>query len=135
MAFTYDPALSTDRDKVRTHLGDTNSDDPLLQDETIDAVLLSVGGSVYKAASVLANSLAATFGRKADVEIEGLSISYGDRARHFMHLAVRLNGLAGNASGEFAAPLVTGVKVSEVEAARDDTSRLQPVFRAGETIH
>ena len=40
MAATYDPLLPTDRDVIRFKLGDTESANPLLSDEQIDAMIL-----------------------------------------------------------------------------------------------
>ena len=36
MTFSYDPALGTDTDLVRFHIGDTNEDGHFLEDETIE---------------------------------------------------------------------------------------------------
>lgn len=59
MTFTYDTALSTDLAKVRFHIGDTDSDMPKFQDETINAILTQEG-TVPKAVIKLLNSLIAT---------------------------------------------------------------------------
>lgn len=49
MTYTYDPALSTDKDKVRFHIGDTDPDGAFLEDETIVA-LIAITGSMEDAA-------------------------------------------------------------------------------------
>ena len=40
MTWSYNENLSTDRDKVRFRIGDTDTDDQLLSNETIDAILV-----------------------------------------------------------------------------------------------
>ena len=39
MAWNFDTALSTDKDYIRFLIGDTNSSNQLVQDETIEAIL------------------------------------------------------------------------------------------------
>jgi len=41
MTYTFDPALTTEKDFVRFHIGDTSSEGHYLEDETIQALLLS----------------------------------------------------------------------------------------------
>lgn len=51
MTFTFDAALSTDRDRIRLEIGDTDSNGYFLQDETIAALLTregTVGGAIVQ---------------------------------------------------------------------------------------
>ncbi len=91
MAWTYNPALITDADRVRFTLGDTLESDPLLSDEEITALLTSEG-SVTAAALSAADTLALIFGRKVQSMTDdiGQRVDYGDRAARFRVLADRL---------------------------------------------
>ena len=62
MTATYSTALTTTRDHIRLALGDTDTDAPLLQDETIDAKLSAFGYA--EALAQLAESLAVLHARK-----------------------------------------------------------------------
>lgn len=92
MAWTYsgDPATS-DRDKVRFLIGDTDSTDQLLQDAEIAYVITEAGGSIYQAAHDAAYAVASKFSRMATSKSVGdLSLSYSDRAKAFFDLANEL---------------------------------------------
>lgn len=62
MPATYDEQLSSDRDRVRAMLGDTDTTNALLSNEHIAAVLAAEGG-VHGAVAFLANELVATYAR------------------------------------------------------------------------
>ena len=100
MAWTYNPALATDADRVRSILGDTNAADPLISDEEIAAMLTQEGG-ITEAAARAAETLVIICGRKAQEVTDdiGQRVKYGDRAGMYRTLAARLRtGLAGTAA-------------------------------------
>ena len=79
MAFSFDNALSTDRDHVRLNLSDTSSDAYWFENETIDA-LLSSKGSVDDATAACLRALLASKGlRMKKFSAQGLS--YDDTAQ------------------------------------------------------
>lgn len=97
MAWTYNPALATDADRVRLLLGDTNAADPLISDEEIAAMLTQEGG-VTEAAARAAETLVIICGRKAQEVTDdiGQRVKYGDLAALYRTLATRLRAqLAG----------------------------------------
>jgi hypothetical protein len=59
MAFTYDPALSTNVSLVRFHIGDTNEDGAFLADETINYLVTtySVGEAVVRSIQYIITQL------------------------------------------------------------------------------
>jgi hypothetical protein len=57
MAFTFDP--TTDRGLVRLLIGDTDSDNEIYPDASVDAFLSFQGGNVKRAASIALNAMAA----------------------------------------------------------------------------
>ena len=93
MSWTYsaDPTSSY-KDAVRFLIGDTNPDDPLLQDEEINFNLMEVNYNTYRAASNSCYSLAALFTGEAQStskSVGGLSLSksFGDKAQRYERLA------------------------------------------------
>lgn len=95
MTWTYtgDPSVSN-RDKVRFLIGDTDTNDQLVNDEEI-AWALSEGGSIYQAAHDLCTVIASKFARLATSKSVGdLSLSYSDRAETYHRLAERMLHLA-----------------------------------------
>jgi hypothetical protein len=93
MAFTYVDPNSSDRDKVRFLIQDTDSTDAHLQDAEI-AYLLSVWTNVYAAAAYAAEAIAAKYAHKTNYSrsIGDLSISesYATSAAEFRELAKTL---------------------------------------------
>jgi hypothetical protein len=59
MAFTYDPALSTNVSLVRFHIGDTNENGAFLADETINYLVTtySVGEAVVRSIQYIITQL------------------------------------------------------------------------------
>jgi len=72
MAFTYDPALSTNVSLVRFHIGDTNEDGAFLADETINYLVTtySVGEAVVRSIQYIITQLS-----QPDFKLDWLSIS------------------------------------------------------------
>lgn len=98
MAWTYNPTLPTDKDRVRLRIGDVDAADQLVTDEEINAVLSDYAANdpqrVIKASVRLAEALAARYGRLSmrSVRTGDDQITYGDLARHYRALAASLRG-------------------------------------------
>lgn len=79
VAGSYDDRLSTERDRIRFALGDTDDPNWLFADATIDAVLVSEG-SVDAAVLYLARGLIARFAQQPVViTAQGETQDYRDR--------------------------------------------------------
>jgi len=89
MTWSYDTSLVIDKDKVRFYIGDTDTDDQLLQDEEIN-FLLAESSNVLLAASRAAKAIAAKFSRQADKAVGNLRISLSQKAQAYMTLATDL---------------------------------------------
>jgi hypothetical protein len=92
MAWTYsgDPSTS-DKDKVRFLVGDTDTDDQLLNDAEINYCISQAGGSIYQSAHDAAYAVAGKFSRMATSKSVGdMSLSYSDRAKAYFDLANEL---------------------------------------------
>jgi hypothetical protein len=88
-SYSGNPKLGGDVEKVRFLIGDTNSKDPLLQDEEIE-YLIETEGSVNKAAIAAAEAIAAQSAKLVNETAGKTSKSYSDRAKAFIELAKRL---------------------------------------------
>lgn len=91
MAFTYEPALTADRDWVRFMVGDRVKDVAVLQDEEIDAFLASEANKYLAAWRCGQLILARGKGGISSKSVDGLSITYdnspeGAYGRHLQEL-------------------------------------------------
>lgn len=132
MTFTVVNDLSTDLDKVRFLIGDTDSADQLLQDETINGVL-AIQAQVGYAAAVCADMIAAKYARQVNTSNSRLSVSAAERYQHFKDLAKDLRKRAANPfSGSKSLPTNTkvgGRLKSERNSMDDATDTIQPTFK------
>jgi hypothetical protein len=126
MTWTYNPALTTNKDKVRFLVRDVDSAKPLLQDEEILGIL-EMESAARRAAATCAESLAAHFGQLATTLVDdlGVTVTYADRAAFFTGLAMKLRNRANIA----VAPTAGGITISSKQVQADNTDRVQPAFR------
>lgn len=95
MAWTYGAMPSTDpTDEVHFLVGDTDPDDPLIQDEEIE-MLLSLypkpaGKPAYLAAAAGCDAIASKFGRKMQRSVGPISLSAQQQYEHYVELAQQL---------------------------------------------
>ena len=89
MSFTYNIAVSTDIDKVRFNIGDTNSSDYQLEDEEITYLLTL--GSVTHASIQACYMIAARYASKVDEGLSDHSKTYSQLQTHYTQLARRLS--------------------------------------------
>jgi len=91
MTWTYTQSpVDEPIDAVRLLVGDTDSEDPLIEDEEIEFALSIQEGNQYLAAADVADMLSAKFTRSVSLSVEGLSAQFERRAMAFAELAVRL---------------------------------------------
>ncbi len=126
MTWSYSTGLTTDTDKVRFAIGDTDTTDQLLSNEEL-AALLTSEGSVDAAASAAAYGLSAKFARLADRTTGNFSISASQKSKSYLEMAKRLAAKAGI----YGVPTAGGVYTSEDEALNADTDRKRLVLRPG----
>lgn len=129
MAWTYDPALPTDKDRVRFLVGDTDTTWQQLQDEEI-AYLVAQRSDVQLAAADAARGLAAKYARQVDTSNLSLSVSASERATAYYELADRLEANSLRTSG--AQMFAGGLTISGKEALSEDTDAVQPSFSVGQ---
>lgn len=103
MAATYNDALPTDKDKVRSDLGGgitiLPASSPLLTDEHINAVLL-MEGSRQSAVAYLARELVVRFaGKPVSIKAGDVTVDYSARLPAWRELASRLADATSSVSG------------------------------------
>ena len=84
MAFTWVGDLSTDLDKVRFHIGDTDSDGYFLEDATITALVTSegsVGGAVVACLRYIISQLS-----RPDFKADWLTVSHAEARKGYQAL-------------------------------------------------
>ena len=139
MAWSYDPALSTDKDKVRYLVGDVDkSVVEHVQNETISAVL-AIQPRVGFAAVTVARGIANQYAHKVNVSYGRTSVSGAQLYEHFNGIAAAIEKRASNPfSGKSytpAVPLVGGVVLADKEALDANTGYEQPDFKKGQNDH
>lgn len=88
------PALTSDRDKVRLKIGDTDSADALLSDDEVDTCLAE-HGDLNRAAAAAAEAIAAQFSRQFDFQTDGQAFRRSQKAAAYRALAKELRAKAG----------------------------------------
>lgn len=124
--------------KVRFLLGDVDTNDQLITDEEITALLTVVPTIVY-AAAACADALAAKYARQVDSTNIEISVSASRRSEAFAALAKRLRAMpadtmttGGDGSGVVLAGITIGGRsVSTRDSLAEDTSIVQPAFSRG----
>ena len=128
-SYSGDPA-SSDRDRVRFLIFDTDTNEQLLNNEEIDW-LLTEQSNVYMAAANGAEAIAAKFARDINRSVIGISASPGGRAQFYLDLAEKLRAqtATSNKHGEIFAG---GLTISGKDALDADTNAVQPAFKIGQ---
>lgn len=83
----YDPTVSTERDKVRFLIGDTDNDNLMLSDDEVGFALTEKSDDIYLASATLCKSIAARFARDVNYRFSTLWQDAGDAYAHYMDLA------------------------------------------------
>ena len=138
MTWTYtgDPATNA-RDSVRFLIGDTDTNDQLLNDDEIAWLNKEVTGSttattgLYGAAYRACITIASKFSREADKSVGDLSISAQQKATAYRALSKELKGLASQ-TGATPTPYAGGISVSDKQSNQEDSDIYQAWFESGQ---
>lgn len=121
-SYTNNPSTRT-IDEVRFLLGDTDADDPQLQDEEI-TYLLTTYSTARLAALNGARALLAKYARLVDKAVGDLRLSLSQRHEHYQSLIAQLE--AGQLL--LATPFAGGISIADVAARDADSDRVKPAF-------
>ncbi len=104
MAWSYDPSLPTKKDEVRLIIGDTDSNDQLLQDEEINYFLEQSQNSVTLASIRAVTAIIAKLTRRVDKAVGEAKISLSQQIKHYQSLLSQLRSNITVASPDFEEP-------------------------------
>jgi hypothetical protein len=125
MTWSYDDSLPTDRDKVRFRIGDTDSEEELLSNETLDALLV-IRDDVVLASIDAVQAILAKFAREIDRQALGLG---GPRSQKTTHYENLLKVLRAEADKGSTGVFYGGATIAAKNAAFADTTKPRPPFR------
>lgn len=126
MTFTYaSTSLTTDLAKVRRLIGDTSSGSAEFTDEEVN-FFIGEEGTIYGAASLACESLAAVYADKVDKSAGDLSISLSHKYEHYKTLGeqFRVTAKSKGAPALYAG----GISVSDKDTQESDSDRVTPDF-------
>jgi len=126
MSWTYDTALTANRDKVRFYAGDTDSSAVITATDEEIGGLLTLAGGVRRAAAMLCDHLALRSSQRGQrlTDDIGQSVDYGKLAEQFTDRARVLRSQASFA----AVPFAGGISVATKQAQQENTDRVPPAF-------
>lgn len=135
MSWSYSPSdLNTTTasgrlNSVRLLVGDTDTNDQLVQNEEVMFALGQANNNVYYAAAWVCRSIAAKFSRMVDTTLDGaLSARYGSRAKQYQQLAVQVEAQGKKTSGKSLGVFAGGITNSSMDVANQDPDRVTPAF-------
>lgn len=129
MTWSFDDSdlSNSPKDQVRLLIGDTDTDDQQLSNESIEFYLSSRGGSVNLAAADACDSIAAKYARQVDTKNGSLSVSASQRAKAYRDLASDLRTQNAELCGAFFG----GQSIDGKIDLETDTDAIQPRFARG----
>jgi len=138
MTWTYggDPS-SNARDAIRFLVGDTDTNDQLINDEEIAWVNNQVTGSdtattgLYDAAYRCLLAIASKFSRLADQAVGDLKVSLSQKAAATLAQAEELRRLSLR-QGSVPVPYAGGITVSDKDIDEENSNIVHPVFSRGQ---
>lgn len=127
MTFSYSTSLTTNKDKVRFRIGDTDSNRPLLSDEEISAVLASKP-AVLPSAFECVEAILAKIARDVDRNAAGISSSRSQSFNHYLELRSKLAREMTTESEMF----VGGLSKAAKQSFESDSDFVKPSFGIGQ---
>lgn len=127
MSFSFNESLEDSISQIRFLLGDITSPGEF-SDELINGAYAYVEEDVNEAAAMLAEQQAAKYSKMTDISVDGLSVSYSERASQYNSLADRLRRAGGGVNG-IGDPFVGGTSISETVGIENQPDRPRSKFR------
>ena len=127
MTWSYDPTTvgTVPKNYVRMLIGDTNTNDQQLQDETIVGVISLTGTSdSVSAAMTCCLALQALYARRADLSIDSFRVAMSDRSKNYGALYDKLRIAQMQQPGRLGAPQVGGISISTMAGVAQDSDRV-----------
>lgn len=128
MSWSFDDSLTTTRDKVRLRIGDTNANDEILSNETIDALLTEHSDDVMLATISCVRAIIAKFSRNLNRGAAGMTADMSVFVAHYQEL---LSDLIKQNRGNSGVRYKSASSVSRKETIESDTDFIPPFASVG----
>ena len=128
MAWSFDESLSTNRDKVRLKIGDTNTNDQILANETIDALLTEHSSDVMLTTISCVRAIIAKFSRELSRGAIGMSADMTVFVAHYQDL---LSDLIKQNRGNSGVRYKSAFSDSRKETIENDDDYVRPFAAVG----
>ena len=125
MTWSYDESLPTDRDKIRFKIGDIDTEEQLLSNETLDTLLV-IRNDVTLASIDAVEGILAKFAREIDRQALGLG---GPRSQKTLHYRELLKELRAEAARGSTGIFFGGGSIAEKTAILSDPDKPKAPFR------
>lgn len=118
---------------MRLLIRDVTDSAPLLQDEEIAFLLTTTNGSIFAAAALACETLAARFSQQAaDKQVGDLRISFTNKANDYLTLAKQYSDRAGSSGLAAVTPYAGGLTYTDKSIDEDDLDIVPPAFKIGQ---
>ena len=131
MTWSYNDQLASSKDQVRSLIGDTNENSQQMTDEAIAIWLAQAGDNVFLAASLAARSLSASYSRRSEVKIDGLTVKFQEIAKQYRDLAAQLKEMSRDGVAALGSPVIGGISLSEMDSVDEDEDRTPSRVKVG----
>jgi hypothetical protein len=128
MSWSFDDSLSTNRDKVRLRIGDTNTNDQILSNETIDALLTEHSSDVMLATISSVRAIIAKYSRNMSRSAVGMSADMAVFVAHYQDL---LSDLIKQNRGNSGVRYTSAFSESRKETIESDSDYIRPFASVG----
>lgn len=128
MSFSFAIALTTARDRVRVRIGDTDSNDVLLDNETIDYILTAQGNNETRAAYESCKLALAKLHARTDRTAVGMTTA---RSQRFEQMETILKMLEHDLTMTSGGIGVFGLTTTDVGDVEDDDNFILPFAHTG----
>jgi hypothetical protein len=129
VSWSYSDSLTTNTDKVRLKIGDTDTNDQLLSNETIEALLTEHNNDLDLTAISCVRAIIAQFNRTIDRNAAGMTANRSIIVENYRQLLKEL--LAAN-RGNSGARYKGSFSRDRQETIEDDSDFILPFARSGE---
>jgi hypothetical protein len=123
-SWTYEADVSTDRDKIRILIGDTNTNEQLLADEEIAFAVTNGGSNTLRQAAYACDFIAAKVARRETTQISGSLVVARAPYKNYIDMAKKYRRMAKSSASLYAI-----LSKDEKLTFREDTDLTQPAFR------
>lgn len=126
MVFEYSGDPTTNKkDEVRFLIGDTDVQEPLLQDGEIQYLLSKYNQNAMSAAIQACETIAAKFSRLMDEQVGQVKITYSQRAEQYTKMR---DELRTRLSLDGVSPYSGGISKTDKQVQEQNTDRVKPDF-------